>query len=128
MLNMQRIFTFIRFDIKNEQNIEVIRIILQKMSSTNSNFVNALKGHFDNTDQLLLEDGDIIENCEITGFMKDMLAELENSLMQGTYAYSYDIIDLIHFLPELIISNNKKQIKSFWKTNAKNFMEKWGQN
>lgn len=125
---MQRIFTFVRFDIKNEKNIEVIHIIFQNMNSTNSILVNALKGHFYNMDQLLFEDGDIIENYEITGFMKDMLAELENSLMQGTYAYSYDIIDLIHFLPELIISNNKKQIKSFWKTNAKNFMEKWGQN
>ena len=38
---------------------------------------------------------------------------------------AYDIADMLHVLPEIVIANQKKRLKQYWKIYVKPFHKKW---
>ena len=41
------------------------------------------------------------------------------------YKMAYDIADMLHVLPEIVIANQKKRLKQYWKIYVKPFHKKW---
>lgn len=127
MINIHRILVFIRFDIRNPINIKLLESIVEciREKSGNGKLLEILSDEQHIIKQLLLEESELYENRNnIDEFLLIILEDILNMLNSGDYDIAYEMVDLIHILPELIISNNKKDLRVYWKLNIKQYSKK----
>lgn len=129
--NLQRIFVFIRFDIKDKNNSHVIDIVIKVIDNdmTNDEMCKMIvclmpkwKG------QLILKECDMQEimlNRQLKEFIIRALEFMKEHLLYQNYGTAYDIADMLHVLPEIVVDNKKKELKLYWKDYVKPFQKKW---
>ncbi len=112
---------YIRKDIKNKANIDIISILLEVFGNnlTNNHMCdNIALINVSWYRQLKHED----KNC--TGnnieyynkFIVDTLLFLMDLLSSQQYEMAYQVVDILHILPNVILKRGKKSKKDFWKT------------
>ena len=128
LINLYRIFVNLRTNINNPKNVEIIEVIADCINEKKDNekLLNLLCSKYDYINQLLYGNGYIvIDNNNISEFIISMLTLTKISIIEENYELSYDAIDLIHFLPELMINYDQKQLKKYWNRNVRHFSKKW---
>lgn len=116
---MHRILVYIRSDIYNNENIELVRNLSLCIDEnmTNDEMVKqiinispALKH------QLILRNDEIFRlNAEANDYVLNSLQIILNELQEKDYDLAYDMVDVLHVFPHVVIANDKRQIKSYWK-------------
>ena len=129
--NLERIFIFLRFDIKNKNNSHVIDIIIKAINNNNSNeemckmiFYTMPKWK----EQLILKEDErkeLIFCMQLKQFIIRALELMKTNILIQEYEMAYDIADMLQGLPEIVIANNKKGLKQYWKIYVKPFQKKW---
>lgn len=129
--NLQRIFVFIRFDIKDKNNSHVIDTIINVINDNIRNnemchmifyLMPRWKG------QLIVEEGELQElifNSKLKEFTIRALELMKTYIMAQEYELAYELADMLHALPEIVIDKNKKGLKQYWKNYVKPFQKKW---
>lgn len=129
--NLQRIFVFLRFDIKNKNNSQVIDILIEVINNNNKNkemckmICNIMPKW---KEQLIVEEDEgqeLIFNIKLKQFIIRALELMKTNILIQEYEIAYDIADMLQGLPEIIIANNKNGLKQYWKIYVKPFQKKW---
>ena len=126
--NMYRILVFIRADIYHSNNIKFVKVLLFSINEELTNSVMAERIFCISSElkhQLILQDGDIcIMSKEAKDFALSSLHILCKELEEKRYDFAYDMADMLHAFPHVIICNDKKQIRNYWRTYVKPIMKK----
>ena len=118
----------IRSDIKADNNIFVIEQMINciNIKADNTTLVYLLIGKANYINQLILKNGKIVhDDNNISEFIVMILNMAKLSIEKQEYELAYDCIDLVHFLPELIIDYNRLNLKRYRKVHIKKFSKKW---
>lgn len=129
--NLHRIFVLLRFDIKNKNNSHVIDIIIKAINNKSSNqemckMIFYIMSNWKS--QLIVErydEQEIICNTKLEQFIIKALELMKINISIQKYEIAYDIADMLHVLPEVVIANQKKSMKQYWKIFVKRFQKKW---
>lgn len=62
---------------------------------------------------------------EIIDFVKIAIQIMADSLKSNKFEIAYDIADMLHVLPDVVIQKEKKGLKKYWKTYVEKFNNKW---
>lgn len=129
LFNIQRILVFVRFDIKNPVNIQFIDAIIACLNTNieNEGLVNLIVNIEKKLkEQLVLErDIEIEYQDNSIKFMLQILEIIRGALKEKNYIMAYDMVDMLHIFPEIIITNQKKGIRSYWKRCVNPILKKW---
>ena len=121
--NMHRILVYVRSDIYNNENIELVRILSLCISENMSNddMVNQITNISPVLkQQLILQDDEIYQlNTEAKDYVLNSLQIILNELKEKDYDLAYEMVDALHVFPHVVITNDKRQIKSYWKVFVK---------
>lgn len=113
----------IRQDIQNEKNTEYVKILATAFCKGLSNvkMVNGLLNMEPELKRHLLP-----RNSEIYDVKKEDIAFIENTLyrvqaklQEKDYKTAYDIVDMLHVFPQVILSGDKKKREEYWKVYVK---------
>ena len=117
--NMHRILVLIRSDMQEENNTELLEFLITSIDKgwKNTEMLESVSKILpDIKQQLVLEDDEVYEiNNKAKEYMLHVLRITWNALKEGNYELAYDLVDMLHVFPHLVISNDKKQIKDYWK-------------
>jgi len=129
--NMERIFIFIRFDIKNNKNIQLSDAIIEIIKN-NTSLVEMCNIVF----HIMPEwKGKLItKNSEETVF--NYKKDLELFIIKGVelmkegflihnYDLAYDIADLLHALPGIVIASYKRNLEDCQKNQVKHWLRQF---
>lgn len=129
LTNLQRVMVFLRSDIKSKKNIDILCILIQAFDGLINNkemYDEIIKIIPDWKTQLIYER---YEYCfvqkEIIDFVKIAIQIMVNNLRANKFDIAYDIADILHVLPDVIIQKEKKGLKKYWKTYVERFNNKW---
>jgi len=129
--NFKTILVFMRFDIKNDKNAQVAGIIIDVIKN-NSTFAQ-MKKMVTNVmpewnNQLIAKNSKekSINNKkeEVLFFIKAMEL-LKNSFMLHDYEMAYDLADMLHAFPDIVISGQKNSLKNYWRIYVRPVQKKW---
>lgn len=121
--NMHRILVYVRSDIYNNENTELVKILGLCINDNMSNeeMVKIIIDMYPVLMQQLILQND--EICRLSAEAKDyvlcVLQIISNALEEKDYELAYDMVDVLHVFPHVVISNEKRQIKSYWKVYVK---------
>lgn len=76
--------------------------------------------------QLIVEEGELQElifNSKLKEFTIRALELMKTYIMAQEYESAYELADMLHALPEIVIDNNKKGLKQYWKNYVKPFQK-----
>lgn len=129
--NLERIFILIRFDMKNQNNTQIINIAIQAINNNLNNLelceiISCLMPSWKK--QLIflsMEETEVSCSKEIKLFMIKALKLMKIYLSNLQYDMAYDIADILQGLYGIILANSKKSLKQYWKTYIKPFQKKW---
>lgn len=117
--NMHRILVYIRSNIHNNENMELVRILSLCISDDMSNeeMVRIIIDIYPVlTQQLILQNDEIYRlSAEAKDYVLCVLQIISNALEEKDYELAYDMVDALHVFPHVVIANEKRQIKSYWK-------------
>lgn len=117
--NMHRILVLIRSKIRDEKNVELLETlsISIKNELKNTEMVNLiLEIAPEFQKQLLLQDdADFKLTEEAKEYVLQMLCIAQNDLKENKFDDAYEIVDVLHVFPHVIIANNKEQTEEYWR-------------
>jgi len=128
--NLKTIFIFIRFDIKNKKNVQVTDAVI-KIIEENCTLEEMCKKILNImpewTEQLIIEGNEkkLICKKELKIFIIRALELMKISIELQNDKMAYDIADMLHALPDIIIANRKNCLKEYWKIYVKPVQKKW---
>lgn len=129
LINIHMLLINIRFKITDTFNVKIIENIIRCLNCTLNNveFVKLIT-EVDSKllQQLVMEDGDkikIFNSYKV--FMVDMLEITIDELYKNNYDLAYDIIDMLHVLPEIMLSEDRRAIRRYYKFYVKPIVKKW---
>ncbi len=76
--------------------------------------------------QLIVEEGELQElifNSKLKEFTIRALELMKTYIMAQEYELAYELADMLHALPEIVIDKNKKGLKQYWKNYVKPFQK-----
>ena len=121
--NMHRILVYVRSEIHNNENIELVRILGLCISNNmpNEEMVKIIIDMYPVlTQQLILPNDEIYGlSAEAKDYVLCALQIISNALEEKDYELDYDMVDVLHVFPHVVIANEKRQIKSYWKVYVK---------
>lgn len=129
LINFQIVMVFMRLDIKNKENKYILGIVIRAFDGKldNQEMYEALVirkpdwktqlKYGETTCHLISE--------KIIGFVRMALCMMEEYLATNAYDAAYDIADLLHVLPDIVIRGNEKQLKRYWKVYVRPYEKKW---
>lgn len=128
LVNLRRIMVFLRSDIRNKENDKVLNILIKAYEGiiyNNEMCDMIIKIMPDWKEQLMYGEGknQLIQE-EIIKYVKTAMQIMKDSLSTGEYDMAYDIADLLHVLPDVIMQDDKS-MKKYWKVFVKKFDRKW---
>ncbi len=145
MLGIQRIFIIIRSQIKNPYNINLLEEVSKyclALKDEHAIGFEAFKTEIIKTVKDNIETKGFLENAlkiDHISFITDNLSEINRylpvlsdsaleiceQLRYKNYDRAYDLVDVIHCLPEAIISKKQWNAEVFWSIYIKSYREKW---
>lgn len=129
LINFQRIMVFLRADIKNERSNNISYILSQTFDNSlnNKEMCDAIiKIMPDWKTQLQYgESENQVVQEEIIEFIKQTMQIMGDSLSANEFDFAYDIADILHVLPDIVIRNEKKGLKEYWEVYIEKFNKKW---
>lgn len=133
LINFYTIMITIRFDIKNKENKDIVCILMKAFDGliNNKEMCDAIvKIMPDWRARLKYEESEYyFIPKEVIEFMKTAIHIMKDSLNTDRFDIAYDIADMLHVLPDIIIQRNKKQLKrcwrSYWKVYVEPLYKKW---
>ena len=129
LINLHRIMVFIRFDIKNKRNNDILCILIQSFDGLidNKDMCDAIVRIMpDWKVQLIREElEDLFIHEKIIEFVKKAMEIARDNLNTNEFDIAYDIADILHVLPDIVIQNDKKGLKKYWKVYIERFNKKW---
>ena len=129
--NLQRIFVFIRFDVKDNNNSYIIDTIIRAVNNNIGNDEMCKMIFYlmpDWKGQLMDEEDEWQElalDMQLKEFIIRALELVKKYMLIQEYEIAYDIVDMLHGLPEIIIADNEKGLKQYWKNYVRPFQRKW---
>ena len=145
MLGFQRIFIFIRSQIRSSYNVS----LLEKINTYSLLLIGKSEIRFDmfKIETISIVNGDTeIEdffnkalNVDCSNYsinnlkeimrylyvLSDTALEICKQLKEGQFERAYDLVDAIHCLPEAILTKKNWNSKVFWNTYIRPYREKW---
>ena len=64
-------------------------------------------------------------DMQLKEFIIRALELVKKYMLIQEYEIAYDIVDMLHGLPEIIIADNEKGLKQYWKNYVRPFQRKW---
>lgn len=126
--NVYRVLVFIRNDIYNNNNSGLIKMLIDCIGdeSLNSEMATVLiNNSLMERNQLILQDGEAYKvKKEAKEFVLRVLCMIHKELDEKKYDCAYDMVDMLHVFPQVIIANDKRQIRQYWKIYVKPIMKK----
>lgn len=123
---------FIRFDIKNQNNIKIIEMLIYGIENNlcTTELSAMLIEVMPYMENQLINEKDVEEvfDFEIEKYRNFILIALQaikENIQLKKYEIAYDIADILHTFPDFVISNNKKEMKKYWKVYVNPFIKKW---
>lgn len=129
--NLKRVFVFVRFEIKNDKNCQIADAILYGMKNhvTNEELCDMLiqampewKEKFHTKTEIKQE---ILYNEELEQFIVHAVELMKDHLEIQHYDLAYDLADMLHALPDIVLANEKNGLKNYWKIYVKPVQKKW---
>ncbi len=121
--NMHRILVYVRSDIYNNKNRELVRILSLCISENmqNDEMVRRIIDIYPFLKQQLIIQNDEMYrlNVDAEDYVLCALQIIGNALEEKDYSLAYDMVDALHVFPHVIIANEKKRIKNYWKVFVK---------
>lgn len=123
---------WMRFDIRNERNREILILLLTGFSCKNilwEQIAELMPKWWG--DQLYCDTDQAIKKpCkevlpQTDSFICAGLHAMKNSLEVGEYDLAYDLADLMHVFPDIAMRGNNKDFKRYQKTYVYKFEKKW---
>lgn len=132
LLNLEKIFIYIRYDLERIENRNIILCvinIINEFECDNNELCKQIKSLSLELGKCIILSNKIdikIANRMVYGqFLIDTLNFFLRLLNDNEYEKSYDVIDILHAVPNVIIVNEKKSKRLFYKTYIKRFSKKW---
>lgn len=133
LINFYTIMITIRFDIKNKENKDIVCILMKAFDGLINNKEmcdTIVKIMPDWRARLKYEESEYyFIQKEVIEFMKTAIHIMKDSLNTDRFDIAYDIADMLHVLPDIIIQRNKKRLKrcwrSYWKVYVEPLYKKW---
>lgn len=132
--NLERIFINIRFDIRNKDNYQVADTIIKVINNNVSN-EEMCKMIFDINpkwkNKLIFgetEEKELNLDREIELFIIRAVELIKDTISTHEYEIAYDVADILQGLYGIIVTNQKKGLKQYWKIYVKPFQKKWNSN
>ena len=129
LTNFYIIMVYIRFDIKNKENKDIIYLLNQAVDGliNNKEMCEAIIRIMPDWKEQLKDEGSEYHfiHEKIIEFVKVAMYIMEDRLTMNEYDIAYDIADMLHVLPEIIIQNKKRRLKRYWQVYVENFHKKW---
>ncbi len=135
--NLESVFVFIRFEIKNNKNCQVADLgrIMEVI-------INGIKNHIENEQlcdmlvQIMPEwkgrfrtktevKQEVICNEELEQFIVHAVELMKDNLEIQHYDLAYDLADMLHALPNIVLANEKNGLKRYWKIYVIPVQKKW---
>lgn len=129
--NLERVFVFVRFEIKNDKNCLIADAIIVGIKNhvTNEELCDMLieampewKGRFHKETGVKQE---VLYNEELEQFIVRAVELMKDNLEIQRYDLAYDLADMLHALPGIILANKKNGLKSYWKIYVKSVQKRW---
>ena len=127
----------IRSDIREDLNVEILIQIIKVLENENSIADNQIRKAISSVQGL---DGEhwffvyhdnvyvnhrFLKDKNIYNLLVELLKNLICILNKKEFDKAYDLVDNFHCLPDIIADNHFSIPKSFWKTHAKSYRNKW---
>ena len=129
LINFHRIMVFLRSDIKNKRNNDILYILIQTFDGliNNKEMCDAIvKIMPDWKTQLIREESEnIFIQEKVIEFVKKAMEIARDNLSTNEFDIAYDIADILHVLPDIVIQNEKKGLKKYWTVYIERFNKKW---
>lgn len=117
--NMYRILVLIRSNIRDKKNIEVLEVLITSVEKEwkNTEVIGVISEIMpDLKRQLLLQN----DKCyKLTDEAKEYLLRTlhiaQKGLIESRYDVAYDVVDMLHVFPHVIIANDRQQTEDYWK-------------
>ena len=102
--NMYRSLVLVRSDVQNSKNIEIMKMLISSLEKEMS-------------------------ACEVKkqsmDFAKTALYMVQTKLEEGEYELAYDLVDMLHAFPQVLMAKDEKQEAEYWEIYVRPVMEKW---
>ena len=126
--NMYKIFVLIRFDIKNKNNVELLELLSTGINKDTDNaemMDSVLEIIPEFKQQLVLQNGEPFGlNGGVKEFMLSALHIARKGLEEKEYELAYDVIDMLHVFPRIVMTDDVRQVKEYWKVYVNPVIEK----
>ncbi len=132
--NIEIIFVYIRSDINKESNKEMSSLIIRALETSMSNsifcqnvekFDTFVYGQLDKNDSNSVILTGKESDCNI---LIKMIQYFQDLLVAAKYELAYELADIIHAFPNIIMNDCKKSGKQFWKIYLLPFRKKYNNN
>ena len=133
LINFYRIMIKLRFDIKRKENKDILCILIRAFEGlmNNKEMCNAIvKIVPDWEAQLKYEEAEyyLIQKERIE-FIKTAIHVMIDNLNTNKFDIVYDIADMLHVFPDIVIQQKKKHRRrcwrKYWKVYVEPFHKKW---
>lgn len=129
-INIERIMVFLRFNIKDKTNIDILSII---KSFTNAEITEEkfyteiidIRTKWKN--QLIKSEinNKMIQDAEECLFLIKFISYAIQSIEENNFCKAYDIIDMLHAFPEVVLNGEDDSKKNFEKVYLLAIIKKW---
>lgn len=67
----------------------------------------------------------IIRDKEVKELLVSVISDILKCLAEKQYEKAWDLVDTIHFLPQILADNNMRIPPTFWKATTRKYRKKW---
>lgn len=128
-IDFERIMVFIRFNITRNENIEIIDIIKKFFDGNISKqemLIQIIHIMPEWENQLILEEGNNYQDNYLEcSFIRQSLSCVKDYLLKSEFNVAYDIVDMLHAFPGVILNGDKGEKERFKETYLKPLVRKW---
>ena len=131
LLNLERIFIYIRSDLKRSENRQIIILVLnviENLQCSNEELCLCMNSYMELYNTTMTSDvhnEELSERFVFRQFLKETLYYLLILIDNKEYEKIYDVIDILHVVPNVVSVNKKTSKKDFYKIYIKKFSKKW---
>ncbi len=138
LLDLSAVFKLMRSDIFNENNVMILTKVIDVLSKGETDYIdNQIRMALASISSLDKEKWKFVycNNVYVTyKFLKNKIIYsiliqscmvIKEALAKHELEKSYDLLDCIHCLPEIIADNKLKIPKNYWKTHIAIYRKKW---
>lgn len=129
-INIERIMVFLRFNIKDKTNIDILTIIKSFANAeiTEEKFYTAIFDIREKWKNQLINsetNNKMIHDAEECLFLIKFISYAIQSIEESNFFKAYDIIDMLHAFPEVVLNGEDDSKKNFERVYLLTIIKKW---